>query len=411
MKYLIIGNGAAAVSAAEGIRSVDPEGSVTMVSREKGPAYSRPLISFLLEGRTDEKRMLFRGQEFYSENRLELMDGVSVTSVSVEAHTAVLDNGETLSWDALLLACGSVPFIPPAEGMELLPKRHTFLSLPDARALESSLFPEARVLIMGAGLIGMKCAEAVYGRCGSITVVDPAPRALTSILDDESAAAVSRRLAELGITLITGDSVKSFSSPNTAVLASGGTTEFDVPVFAAGVRPDTALARSMGCEAKRGIVTDEHMRTTVPGVFAAGDCAEVSDVSAGVNRPLALWPAARACGFAAGICMAGGSRTPGNLYPMNSMELFGLRIATAGSYDGDTFTERGDGFLKKLFCRDGRLRGLLTVGDVEGAGIYASLIRSGTPLYSVDFELLRAHPGLAAFSRTYRDEKLGGKQE
>ena len=187
MEYVIIGNSAAAVGAIEGIRLVDGTGTITVVSDEKHHSYSRPLISYLLQGKTDRERMKYRPDGFYTCNGCKTLFGITATRLDSANKSVELDDGSALIYDKLLIATGSSPFVPPMEGLEKVENRFSFMTLDNANALEKVLFSEARVLIVGAGLIGLKCAEGIRARVGKISVIDLAPRILSSILDLDSA--------------------------------------------------------------------------------------------------------------------------------------------------------------------------------------------------------------------------------
>ncbi len=409
MDYVIIGNSAAAVGAVEGIRQVDKTGGITIISSERHHTYSRPLISYLLQGKTDRERMRYRPEGFYAENACKTLFGKTAVRLNSKKKSVVLDDGTLVPYGRLLVATGSSSFLPPMEGIETVKKHFSFMSLDDAEALEGTLFPEARVLIVGAGLIGLKCTEGIRARVGSITVVDLAPHILSSILDEKGARLVQEQLERQGITFCLGTSVRHFAE-NVAVLSSGETLEFDLLVTAVGVRPNVALVKDAGGETDRGILIDERMETTLPDVYAAGDCVESMDLSCGARRVLAILPNAYAGGYAAGIAMAGGTPAPLKGVPMNAIGFFGLHVLTAGSYVGESYTESSSESYKKLFFADDHLNGFIMVGEVDKAGIYTALIRERTPLSSIDFPLICAQPSLIALGRNYRAIKLGGEK-
>ena len=408
MKYVIIGNSAAAVGAIEGIREIDKEGAITVISSEAHHTYSRPLISYLLQGKTDRERMKYRADSFYADNGCKTLFGKSVLSLDKDKKTVELDDGTKIPYDKLLVATGSSPFVPPMTGLETVSKRFSFMSLDDADALEKALFPEARILIVGAGLIGLKCAEGIKERVGKITVIDLAPRILSSILDEDGANMVQTHLEKQGVDFRLGVSAKSFSE-NKAELTSGETLEFDILVTAVGVRPNISLIKDAGGEVDRGILVDDNMQTSIPDVYAAGDCVVSRDISCGTKRILAMLPNAYVGGFAAGTAMAGGIPTPQRAMPMNAIGFFGLHIITAGSYEGEVYEVKDAENYKKLFYSGDLLKGFILIGDVDKAGIYTSLIREKTPLSGIDFASVCREPSLIAFGRSYRDEKLGGK--
>lgn len=406
MKYVIIGNSTAAVGTIEGIRSADRDGEITVISSEPHHTYSRPLISYLLQGKTDIQRMKYRPDDFYSKNKVSAVLGRKAVSINSAEKTVVCDDGSEYQYDKLMIASGSSPFIPKFDGLDTVSDKFTFMSLDDALSLEVKLDSTKQVLIVGAGLIGLKCAEGIYGRCGGITVIDLAPRVLSSILDDETAAPVQAKLEEHGIKFVLGHSASSFSKAESGYIAElddGSKLNFDILVLAVGVRANTALAAGIGAEIGRGIKTDFSMRTSVPDVYAAGDCTESYDISCDTSRILALLPNAYLQGETAGRSMAGEDASYETAVPMNAIGFFGYHIITAGSYTGEAVNV-SEG--RRFFVKDGLLKGYMLTGDVDKAGIYTSLIRNKTPLSEIDFDLIAENPSLMAFTRDYRDTKL-----
>lgn len=410
MNYVIIGNSTAAVGCIEGIRSVDQTGKITVISKEPHHVYSRPLISYLLYGKTTRQRMKYRPDTFYEDNRVTPLLGVTVTGVDYENKKVLLDNGDGVAFDRLLFATGSSPFVPPMAGLEEVENQFSFMKLDDAAALQKVIDQESRVLIVGAGLIGLKCAEGICSKVKQITVVDLAPRILPSILDEAGSEIVQKHIEEQGVKFILSDSVAQFTK-NSALLKSGEKLEFDALIVAVGVRPETKLAADIGCKVNKGIVSDIHCATNLDGVYAAGDCSESYDITSGQYRVLALLPNAYMQGEAAGINMAGGEKVYDKAIPMNAIGFFGLHIITAGSYDGEAYVVRTEQTYKKLVSKDNLLKGFILIGDVARAGIYTSLIRERTPLDTVDYELIKEKPQLMAFTASERAVKLGGAKE
>lgn len=408
MKYVIAGNGPAAVSAVEAIRRWDREGDITLFSKEDEFTYSRPLISYLLWGKTDEQRMRYKPDSFYEDNRVDFRRGVEVTSIDKDARTVTGSDGSVVPYDSLLLATGARPFVPPIEGIDTV-KYYTFMTLKDARELRADLTPNSRVLIVGAGLIGLKCLEGIRDLCASVTVADLADQILPSILDKESAALVQKHIEKKDVTFLLGDSAVKLA-PGEATMKSGRKVPFDVLVMAVGVRPSTELACALGLDAARGIPTDARGETAIPGIFAAGDCAKSRDITTDQDRVLALLPNATQQGEICGTAMAGYSCPGFNAMPMNAMGMFGLHMITAGTMVGEDHIIRTEGGYKRLCTRDNRLMGYIMVGDVERAGIYTALIREKTPLDTIDFDLMLEKPQLMAFSKRDRQTLMGGSR-
>ena len=411
MRYVIIGGSAAAVGCIEGIRAVDKAGDITLISREPYPFYGRPLISYLLEGKTTQERLLaYRPADFEQRMGVRALRGVSALSVCAEAKTVTLETGETLPYDRLLLATGSNPFVPKMEGLDTVANKTSFMTLDDALSLRAMLGKERdkRVLIVGAGLIGLKCAEGILSLAASIDVVDLAPRILPTTLPEEPAAIVQRQIERAGVRFHLSDSVARFE-PNLAHLQSGGEVPFDVLVLCVGVRANVALAQSAGCAVERGIVVDDHMRTSVPDIYAAGDCTVQADPDTGKLRSLAIWPNASMQGETAGRNMAGVDEAFDKGIPMNATGFMGLHYISAGVYEGEQLLTRTDDTYKLLCVKDDRLVGFILLGNIDRAGIYTALVRERTPLSSIDFDLIRDTPQLMAFSATERAKKLGGE--
>lgn len=408
MRYVIIGGSAAAIGCIEGVRSVDKTGEIILITGETEWNYSRPLISYLLEGKTTRDKMWCRPDSFFTRNGVTVKAGVLATALDAGDRTVRLSTGERLAYDRLLAATGSRPFVPPIPGLETVERTFCFQTLSDASALAEALRPESRVLILGAGLTGVKCAEGIRGLCAQIAIADLAPRVLPAVLDDTAAAMVQARMEEKGVRFYLNDSAAAFRG-NTARLQSGTELEFDVLVTAVGVRPNTQLVADAGGAVDRGILVDGRCATTLPDVYAAGDCAQGYDAVSGEKRMLPLWPNAVLQGETAGINMAGGRADYTQGIALNASGVFGLHMVTAGSYEGESFTVQRDGSYKRLVTADGVLKGVIMVGDVSRAGIYTDLIRKKKPLSEIDFDLFRESPQLMAFSQKDRRVQLGGE--
>ena len=406
-RYVIIGNGVAAAGCIEGIRSVDKAGEITVISEEKHDVYCRPLISYYLEGKTDLERMRYRDPDFYHRMGCKVLYDRRAAHIRQSRREAELDDGTLLPYDALCLATGSSAFVPPMEGLESVTQKFTFMTLDDALALARAVDETSRVLIVGAGLIGLKCAEGLCERVASITVCDLADHILSSILDGECAGMMQQKLEEHGIDFLLGDSVSRFEGKK-ARMKSGASVDFDVLVLAVGVRPNIGLLGEIGGDINRGILVNERMETSILGIYAAGDCTEAEDVSSGQKKVLAILPSAVMQGYTAGANMAGGSVIFDNGIPMNAIGFFGLHAMTAGNYEGEVYEEKTERSIKRLFTKDDVLKGFILIGCEERAGIYTAMIREKTPLSSVNFDLLKSKATTAAFSSDIRRKKFGG---
>ncbi len=407
-EYVIIGNSAAAVGAVEAIRRTDPNGRIVIFSKERYHTYSRPLISYYNLGKVTEEGMRFRSADFYEKNSCELRSGETVIRIDPAAQKVITDTGTVSSYGKLLIAAGSYPVIPPVKGLEKVKNKLTYTTFDDAKKLKRMLDEGASdVLIVGAGLIGIKCAEGIAGKA-NVTCVDIAEKVLSSILDPEASAFVRDHLESRGIRMLTGTGVSSLAE-DTAELSSGEKLHFDILVLASGVRSETSLFTDIGGKIGRGIIIDSHCRTSVKNIFAAGDCTESYDHSAGIYKVMALLPNAYMQGECAGANMSGQDIGFDKAIPMNALSIFGMHLMTAGSYEGEVFDDSDEEGIRRFYCSDNRLKGFILTGNVKKAGIYTTLIRDSIPLDSIDFDTIRKDPGLIAFSRSFREKALGGR--
>lgn len=407
-KYLIIGNSAGAIGGVTGIRKVDPDGSMTIVSSEKYHTYSRPLISYWLEGKVSQEKMIYRDEDFYEKNACEVIYDTKAEAIDPEKKQVKLSSGDTISYEKLLVATGSVPFVPPIKGKETAKNTFTFTTMDDAAGVGEILDENAKVVILGAGLIGLKAAEAVVKQCAGVTVVDLADRVLPSVLDKESAEIIKEHLIDQGITLKLETSITEIGDME-VTLSDDAVLPYDILILAVGTRPEMSLVEQAGGKAERGIVTDERQQTNLKDVYAAGDCTQSYDITSQTAKNMAILPNAYLQGETAGQNMAGGSAIYEKAFPVNSMGLLGLYMLTAGSYIGESVTVRNGENYKKFYIRDGVLKGYIIIGNCDRGGIYTDMIREQVPLEAVDMERLMKAPGLMAFEPRERYAKLSAE--
>ncbi|MDR2526007.1 MAG: FAD-dependent oxidoreductase [Oscillospiraceae bacterium] len=426
MKHVIIGNSTAAVGCVEGIRRVNRTDDIVLIADESHHTYARPLISYLLAGKTDKERMKYRKDDFYEVNGVTSLLGKTAVSIDPAKNTVTLDSGEAVGYDNLLVATGASPVFFPAEGLAQVKPAHTFTTLDDADALLKCVRESTRVLIVGAGLIGLKCAEGLRARTTHVAVVDLAPIVLSSMLKPAPAEIMQAHLEQNGVELHLGTSVKAFRPDEArhgayfAELQNGESLGFDVLVYAAGVRANIQLVKDAGGACGRGITVDAFGQTSLPQVYAAGDCTESTDVCTGQRKVMALLPNAYMQGEAAGMHMAAAGAPlpcqPLGLIPENAIGFFGKHILSAGVYfeDGaDGIYEDFDGGSYRCFYYDKtaqRLRGYILMDCPQRAGIYTALIRNGTQLPEEQFLQLRREPGLIAFPSQARIDILRKKE-
>jgi NAD(P)H-nitrite reductase large subunit len=412
--YLIIGNSAGGVGAAEAIRQVDREGALTIVSDEPYPAYSRPIISkYLTRERTFEE-ILFRPFDFYDQNNIVFLPGKKVSHLELDHQIAWLEDGEQIAWEKLLLAVGGKPIFPRMKGSG---KRgvFTFTNLDDAKAIDKFLDNAKKAVVIGGGLIGISVTEALVKRGVAVTVVEMKERILNTILDEQASLMAEEVLKQAGVEIIAGQTVVKVNGRGTVeevILDNGAAIPCDLVVVAIGVSPRPELALDAKLEINRGIVVDRHMATNHPGVYACGDVAEAYDFVYGENRLTPIWPNAYIGGRIAGLNMAGiTDEYPGST-AINSLNYFGIDIASAGmsaapNDDGyETISKQEGNIYQKVILKNDLIMGMIFVGNIEKSGIIFGLMRDRVNVESFKQSLLADDFGLAFFPRPLWQERL-----
>lgn len=416
MEYVIIGNGVAAIGAVEGIRQTDLQNPITIIAAEPYATYSRPLIANLLRRKIHEADLAYRPEAFYRDNKVTLLLGRTATKIDVAAHRALLEDGDKVPYDKLLIATGGKPFIPPIQGKDG-PDVYTFTTLDDAKKLDALVSKIKQIVVIGGGLIGLKAAESLHDRGLKVTVVELADRILSTAFDQTAGNIIGNRLAEVGIEVITENSVKEIVRENGRVkgiiLNDGQNRSCEAVVIAIGVIPDKDIVKGTGIETNRGIVVNDYLETSVSGIYAAGDVAEALDLLSGERRVVPIWPNAYNQGQYAGRNMAGARVTYKGGLPMNSIEFYGIPTMSMGmanpadaGYEVITKLIPEKNVYRKLVLKDGILVGAMLIGEVERAGILTGLIRNRVDVSGFKEELMKDTLSLSSLPREIRAERL-----
>jgi len=405
----VVGNSAAALSALESFRRAGGTARVTLVSAEPGPAYSRVLLPYFLRGKVSRDGLVIRGPEFYERMGAELVSGVRVVGVDACARELELAGGRRLGYDGLLLATGSRPARPPIPGLDHAAVRSLW-TLDDALGLDPVLRPGVRALVLGSGFVALQAAWAARCRGLEVTVVELDGRIMPRVLDAGAAAVLHGRLEAHGVPVHTGTATESLQDEDGRVrVTAAGLDPFtvDVVITGTGARPNDELLPQALEKGRPGIPVDAAMRTSVDGVYAAGDVTRGPTALGGPPEIHALWPtaveqgrvaganlAAELAGAAdAGPALASAPPAPAVTYrgslSMNVTEMFGLTVASLGRFvdtdEDDVLVTDGLPGLAyfKLVSRDGLPVGAVALGGAGGAVILGRLrpyVRWGKPL-------------------------------
>jgi NAD(P)H-nitrite reductase large subunit len=415
MEYVIIGNSAAAIGAVEGIRKVDADNPITIIAAEPYHTYSRPLISYYLAGKVSEDKMYYRPRDYYEKYGVNFRGGVAASGIDVEQKKVILADGTEVSYDKLLIATGGKPFIPPMEGLN---KEHiyTFQKWDDVKAIGQVARIGKKAVIIGAGLIGMKAAEALYYAGVDVTVVELANRVLSSILDEKAASIVQDVMEEHGIKFVLNTTVSRILGDKAVtgvLLANGEELECDFLIVAIGVIPNTDPVKNTPVRVNRGILVDEKMATSVPDVYAAGDVTEGRDAILQVDRVIPILPNAYKQGEVAGQNMAGADVNFSGGFAMNAIGFFGFPMTTAGilaaqgpEYEEVIVSHPRDRVYRKLVLKDDHIVGYIALKEINRIGMLTSLISDKITVKPFKDKLMKKDFGYIDWPDELRKERM-----
>ncbi|MGE4422996.1 MAG: NAD(P)/FAD-dependent oxidoreductase [Pseudodesulfovibrio sp.] len=390
MDYVIVGNGVSAIGAIEGIRQHDKTGFITVISDEAVPTYGRPLISYYLSDKIKFDTLPFRPEEFYERNQVVMKLGSRVLSVDAKEKVLVLDCGDKVKYDKLLLATGGTPVKPALPGIEG-PGVHNFTTVAHAETLKELVDKVKKVVVIGAGLIALKAAEGFAEKGVGVTIVVRS-RIMRTYFDETAGEMIVSHLEKNGIRFMQGTATKEIvryeDGTIKGVETDQGLVPADVVIVAAGVRPNMGLAIQAGLATEQGIRVDDYMATSDPDVFAAGDVAEAKDLLTGEYTVRPIWPNAYTQGRYAGRNMAGAETPYTGGLSMNSITYYGLPTISVGEtnladddrYETAVFLDREKAIYRKLIFKNNVLAGCILIGDIDAAGFYTSFIKNGFEL-------------------------------
>jgi NAD(P)H-nitrite reductase large subunit len=378
-RLVITGNGGAAISALKAIRSTSKSHRITLISDEDCPAYSPVLTTYYLAGSIPYRTMFLCNRDFYRRHGVKAILGDRVVAVEPQNQRVVLAGGDAVLYDELLVATGSTVAVPPIPGVgECL----TLWTAAEARRLREQARHARTVAVVGAGLIGMQIADALWRRGRRIVVIEMQERVLPRVMDRDGAAIVADRLRGAGVELRLGEHVREVvdgDGRKELLLASGDVVQAEAVVFATGVRPNAGMLDGSGVRLSPGVEVDEGGRTSVEHIFAAGDVAQGRDPVTGRWQVNATWTNAVEGGWVAGLNMAGGTASRWRSSRVNVLSPLGLPIASLGMVEpeeggDDEVVRRNGSSYQRLVFRHGRLVGAVLVGEIETAGILSNLI-------------------------------------
>ncbi len=403
MKHIILGNGPAGVVAAETLRRAAPGDEIVLVGNEAAPPYSRMAIPYLLEGSIDESGTWLRKEAGYFDTlRVRQLRGRAV-ALDTGKRSLLFDDGHFESYDRLLIATGSHPVRPPIPGVTL-PEVQTCWTLDDARAIAALARPGARVLQLGAGFIGCIIMEALAQRGVVLTVVEMGDRMVPRMMTPQAGGMIRRWVEHKGIRVVTSAGVERIDrgegdAPLSVALSTGERLACDLVIVAAGVAPNVSFLEQTPVHVAKGVLVDDRLETSVPGIYAAGDVAEAPDLFTGAHLVAAIQPNAADQARVAALNMAGREARLKGVLAINVLDTLGLISTSFGQWWGEAAERGGAGvehadearhrYLSLQF-RDDILIGATAIGLTEHIGALRGLIHGRLRLGEWKARLLEA---------------------
>ena len=386
-RVVVVGGGIAGQAVCEALRARDGGVPITLVCGETSAPYDRVRLSEILVSGEDSQTLGLRPAEWYADNEIDLLVGRMVTWVDTERGALGLDDVDELAFTQLVLATGSQPLMPPIPGIGL-EGVHPFRDPADCEAIRAAAASGIeRAAVIGGGLLGLEAARGIAAQGCSVTVVHLLDRLMERQLDAGASSLLAPALSGLDIDVELERNTQQIIGPDRAHglrFTDGSELPAELVVVSIGIRPETELARSFGLVCDRGIIVDDAMRTSLPGVIAVGECAQHRGIVYGLVAP--IYDQAR---VAAHTLTSGAEPDvgPSALYlgsvPSAKLKVAGIDLVCAGESGGDleaVVTDAATGVYRKLSVRDGRVIGTVLLGDTRGSEALVAAVRAGEPV-------------------------------
>ena len=388
-RYVIIGNGIAGTTAADTLRKNDPSCSIHLLTNEPYPLYNRVSLPRFLQGVIVEQKVMIRDFAWHEQRNIKLITETMVTDINTDERVIVTDNGQTLPYDALLVATGgwANPLrVPGAEGTQHI---YNFVTLDDTKTIIARMLESHTALAYGGSFISYELCDGFAVRKLDTTWLMRGPYWLRSSLDYEGGEVVDNIAKKFGVRVIHGDQIESIipqnGVPGYVKTKNGREIQADVIGVGLGITLNTKFLAHTPVEVRSGIVVNDYMETNVPGVYSAGDVAEFYDTTIGQYHTMGTWDNAMAHGRIAGVNMAGGHEAYIDV-PTYTSPLFDVNIAVVGTAETNNPElqsiarrepgEKGNENYRKLFFRENKLVGVLMIGSPKGRKKLVEIVKN-----------------------------------
>jgi nitrite reductase (NADH) large subunit len=363
-KIVIVGSGIAGLSAVEAIRNISDKIEITVLSKESQLPYYRLNLTRYIAGELNANALTYYPAEWYEKNHVNFIPGVKVSAIDTEGKNISLNNGETYSYDKCILTAGAHSYVPPIDGVHLKGVT-TLRNIDDADLILEQSINAQSIVIIGGGILGLEIAGALTKKSKSPLLLERFKWVMPRQLNQEASQLLKKHINEMGIRLRESTSVKEILGDQhvTGVrLENGETLAADLVIISAGVRANSYLARQAGLQVNRGIIVDDRLETSVPGIFAAGDIAEHRGEVSG------LWNTAQFQGNIAGMNAVGKTAEFAGIPRSNTIKVLGIDLLSIGKFnpqDGSDIVieDQQNNEYRRFVFRDSYLVGAILYGN------------------------------------------------
>lgn len=364
VKYLIVGNGIAGLSAAKEIRKKDKESSITIISTETYLTYYRIRLTEALEKGIEEEDLIIHDENWYRDNNIEIILATKVETLNETESKVILENGKEIGYVKLLLSTGGKPFTPPIKGNE---KEGVFTlrTLKDLKTIRDYIKDKEDIIVIGGGLLGLETAWALKERGKNVSVVEFAPYLLPRQLDEELGKKLEEKLINNGLNIFVPALAKEILGDSKAEkieLDTGEILKADAVVISTGIRADIDIVKDTSLNIDKGIIVDKNLKTNIENIYAAGDAAEFNGEIVG------LWTTSMDQGKIAGANMTGDSLEYEGIKPFTRLSLNDIKIFSAGDlskYDEIYLEGEIDDKYKKIFTKENKIIAGILFNDLK----------------------------------------------
>ena len=384
MRYVVIGASAAGISGAKTLRELDKNAEIVLISKDEN-VYSRCILHHYISSHRDVDALNFTGKEFFEENNITWMKGLEVKALNDKEQTLELSNGETLSYDKLLVCSGASAFIPPVPGLREGNNVVGLRNLDDAILIKEQAKKVKNVVVLGAGLVGIDAVSGLLGQGLNISLVEMSNKILPLQLDKHASDVYEKKFIEEGVSLKLDVKAEKLlldenNNPKALVLNTGEEVPYELVIVATGVRSNVAFIENSNVECDRfGLIIDAKGQTNIENIYGAGD----------VTGRNPIWPTAVKEGIIAAHNMLGKEMVMTDFFgSKNTMNFVGIATMSLGMVEpaDETYivaTKVEDNNYKKIIHKDGKIYGAIIQGDLSYAGVLTQLIKENIDVSKV----------------------------